>query len=453
MTETTPPSCDDKPAPQGKLNLRGAALGISSLWVAQVCKMGLGLAASIVTIRYLGPDNYGILAVGGAYGLLFCPLVSLPQHSLIVRELTRGSEKNQETVLSTAFDIRLAGALLQVLLSILAVGVMGYSGDIVWATGLIAAAQLSSPFLVIRSSLENDGKFPHVAMIDLCASVFGIAARLGLVAVQANVLAFAAVALVEATAQIFLYLSLRPCRWVLLPLTNFSRRLASVVIRDGWPLVLSGMAITVYMRTDVIMISLLLSEQDAGHYTAGLRLPEILYFFPIVITNVFIPPLARAHAENPKEFYQLVRSSCSFIFWLCSCLAASLSIAAPILLPMLLGPDFTSSIAVTQIAAWTIVPVGLGSAVTSYLTIDHGVRKQLYATLSGALINVLLNFLLIPKWGIHGAAVATLTAQFWVVAISVGAHKNRKLLHSICSSLSPHYAIQTLLALSKSPPP
>ncbi len=429
------------------MNLNEALKSTSSLWLVQVIKMAMSFVVSIITIRYLGPEQYGTLATGSALVILFSALVSLPQGSLIVRELSKEEERNFSQVISTAFNLRILGFLCQLALSATAVYLIGYSSNISLIVLLTALSYLASPFAILISTLEFNGEFNKKAKIEFLIALSAMSINLLLVFFEAPLLWFAASSLINSIISIIIYLLLIPGRKYIAPVKSITRERFFLFLKEGWPLVLVGMAIAVYTRTDILFITYLLDERQAGWYTAGIRFAEILYFFPGVIANIYFPTIAKRKLDDKEAYYRIVTNSCSAAFGLGLCIALALAIFAPFGLPVLLGDNFLQSILIVQISAWTIAIVGLSGAFSSAFIIDHATRIPLYSTLVGAACNVILNSFLIPAFGITGAIIATLISQMINLLTMVLLAKDKRLVAVILRAISPSYSISIGLTI------
>jgi len=93
-------------------------------------------------------------------------------------------------------------------------------------------------------------------------------------------------------------------------------------------------------------------------------------------------------------------------------IAIPFAILAPLLVEMLFGVNYASSAAILRVHIWAGVAVFLGVASSQYLTAEGQQKMSLYRTLTGLIVNVALNVLLIPTYGAMGAAIATLVSYF-----------------------------------------
>jgi O-antigen/teichoic acid export membrane protein len=83
----------------------------------------------------------------------------------------------------------------------------------------------------------------------------------------------------------------------------FEWNIAKRLLKDSWPLVLSSIAIAVYMRIDQVMIKNMLGDREVGLYSAAMRLVEVWYFIPMIITQSVFPAIVNAKKISEELYY------------------------------------------------------------------------------------------------------------------------------------------------------
>lgn len=420
-----------------QMDLSQALKNTSGLWLIQIFKTLASFAVSLVTIRYLGPENYGVLATGSAVVILFSALGGLPQGELLIRECARVGSGALGAVVSTAFVLRLAGSAMLVVAAIAAVMLLRFESHVQFVVLLVALSHVVRPFSVLISTLEFDGKFGTKGWLEFTQFVFGALMNLSLVALSASVLWFAAGAIINASLFAILLMVFADRSKELAPRRGFSQPQAMIFLKDGWPLLLNAVAISIYLRTDVVFISKILGEESAGWYTAGIRFSEALYFFPMIILTVYQPTLSRIYMDDRPAYYNLVTKVAAAVLVLGVGLAFGLFVSAALGLPIVLGERFVPSVPVVEVAAWTVAVVGISHLVSTALILQQQTRVPFLGSLGGAVANIGLNALLIPAIGIVGGIVATLMAQAISLIIMVALTKDRAFRTAMWHALSP----------------
>jgi O-antigen/teichoic acid export membrane protein len=184
--------------------------------------------------------------------------------------------------------------------------------------------------------------------------------------------------------------------------------LAKNLLKDSWPLMLSSITISIYMRIDQVMIKNMLDTKAVGNYAVAVRLVEIWYFIPIAVTKSVFPAIINAKKISEKLYYERLQKLYDLMTW------SAIGIALPIMLfshniiKLLFGIQYQEAVGVLKIYAWASVFVFLGCASGRWFLVENlQLLGSIYSFL-GSILNVLLNILLISKYGIIGAAWATL---------------------------------------------
>jgi O-antigen/teichoic acid export membrane protein len=418
--------------------------------LAQIARIGFSTLGSMFVIRYLGPTQYGTLAFVSATVTLFSALVSLPQHGLIVRELANVGENDRSSAISSAFALRLIGAPLLIICSLIAVIVLGHTGSIVLFTLFAATAYLASPFQTIRSELEFDSKFGIVSSIDFFTSAASTGVKLLLIFFNAPLIGFAAITLFDAALQILIYLSLKSDKTKILNIKKIRKSTTVEYFKSGIPLILSGIAIAIFTRTDVIFITKMLDETHAGIYSAGIRVVEATFFLPSIIMSVSFPKIARLYYQDKKKYETEISKYILAITLIGIFVSTVVSASSWYVIPLLLGDTYVAATKIINITIWSIIIVGLNSAINTILTLERATKVSFYMSIIGAVTNILLNYILIPIYGISGAAIATIVAQVSGLLFLPLLYQKHNIFSMMAKPLYPGFIInEIILPLTK----
>ena len=167
------------------------------------------------------------------------------------------------------------------------------------------------------------------------------------------------------------------------------------------------------MRIDQIMINTMLGAREVGLYSAALRLSEVWYFFPMIISNSLFPALVNAKEKNVELYNSRLKYLYAGMTWVSIIIAVIMTVISPWLIDFLFGTEYVDAIPVLRIHIWSGIFVFIGVAGSKWL-VNEGLQKYFSIfTAVGAVVNFILNYFFIPKFGIAGAAIATLVAQFF----------------------------------------
>lgn len=175
---------------------------------------------------------------------------------------------------------------------------------------------------------------------------------------------------------------------------------------------------SIYLHLDSVMLGFLGTDDAVGFYTAANSIVRTSMTVVISLGSVILPRLSNlASCSQSDEFEKLVKKIMNFGLLTSIPMAAGLIILAAPVLRLFCGPHFSPSILTTQIMSPIIIAVTLSCFMMPVLYACKLERIPLLATIVGALVNIVLNFLFIPKYLTSGAAFATLTAEIIVVIL------------------------------------
>jgi O-antigen/teichoic acid export membrane protein len=390
---------------------RRYAANTSWMFAEQILRMVAGLLVGIWVARYLGPEQFGLFSYAVAFAALFSSIAKLGLDSIVVRDLVRNPEQ-RDVYLGTAFWLKMIGAGFMLCAIALAMHFTSSDNTTKLYIFIIACGSVFQAFEVVDFYFQSKVLSKFVSICKLTQLFISSLLKLYLIYTGAGLFWFVVVSLVDQlTLAATLYFSYRYQK-IGRFFGHFKINLAKTILKDSWPLVFSGIAVAVYMRIDQIMIKEMLGERDVGLYSAAVRLSEVWYFVPVIIMNSLFPAIANAKKIGEGLYLERLQRLCTVITWLAITGAIFITMLSGWLLPFLYGQSFQESGHVLAIHIWASVFVFLGISAGSFFTIENMAKRFLYRTILAAVTNVLLNFVLIPRFGIYGAATATVLSQF-----------------------------------------
>ena len=400
----------------------------SWLFAEKILRMVVGLFVGIWAARYLGPEQFGLFSYAQAFVGLFAAIAGLGLDGIIVRELVKNPSK-QAVLLGTAFYLKLIGALL-VLLALAGTVTLSHQDSLTtWLIFIIASSTVFQSFNVVDFFFQAKVLSKYVVYVNIISLLISSFVKIGLILTSASLIAFAWVVLFDSVILMlgFVYYFQRHAKLNIKRL-NFSKATAINLLKDSWPLILSGLVISIYMKVDQIMIKEMLDAEAVGQYVAAVRLSEAWYFIPMVIASSLFPAIINAKKVSKEFYYAQLQKLYDLMVWIAIAIALPMTFLSDWVIDLLYGVQYDQSGAILMIHIWAAVFVFLGVASSRWFIVENLQKYSLYRTLAGALINVMLNYILIPIYGIYGAAYATLASQ--VVASYLFNITNKKLRYT-----------------------
>lgn len=365
---------------------------------------------NIIFAREYGPEQFGLFNYVLSIVMVFSIFSSLGMENVLVRDLVKFKDK-QGLLLGTAMVMRLSSI----------VAVIPFLCVLGFAMGL-GRAELILFFIVysvlIVSSLNvaefyfksiSDGKFFSLSSIisQVISAVIKLMAILNGWGIEiiAGAMLFEMIVLVLLMHLFYL----KSSKGFTL---DFSFDVAKGLIKEIWPLMISSVVVSLYMRLDQLMIGYLLGAVDVGYYSAVTRLNEAVYFFPIILVTILYPSLIKLMSSDEVKFQKVMQNIYSMMFLLAISFSLMISVFSEGILDVLYGGEYARANVVFIVHAWCSIFVFMGIVSSKYLVLNGWGRKLLFKSLLGLMLNVILNWVLIPMYGILGAAISTLVGQF-----------------------------------------
>ena len=378
--------------------------------------MAATLAGFIVgawVARYLGPTQYGTYNYALAIVALFTPLVALGLKDIVVRDIVRTPEDKDE-ILGTALILQTVGGLLSLGLAMGIAIVNRPENQLTSWLIVILSGQFIFQVLSITLGywFNSQVQAKYIVWANNIALFFYSLARIALVLTGAPLIAFAWAALGQAfiyAVAIVLFYRISGQTFATWQ-TNLLR--AKRLLGNSWPLLVSSLAIMVYLKIGQVMLGNMVDEETLGIYSAAVRLSELWYFIPMAIAASVFPAIVNSHENDDDKVY---RERMQIFYDVISVIALAivipLVIFAPFLIETVFGSSYAAAAPILRIHAWALLFVFLGVARSRWIIAENMVRFNMLVTLLGAITNITANFLLIPKFGGEGAAWAVVISQ------------------------------------------
>jgi len=372
----------------------------------QLLRMLAGVLVGIWVARYLGPEQFGIFSYVFAFVALFSSVAKLGLDSIVVRDLV-GNPEGRNVYLGTAFWLKFLGAVFTLFFVCIASAFTTNNFTTNLYIFIVASGIIFQSFEVIDFYFQSKILVKFVSICRIIQLLFSSLVRIYLVLSGQDLFWFVVVTLIDQVVlALSLYLAYR-LQKIGSFYHYFNLAIAKKMLSDSWPLIFSGLIVMLYMRIDQIMIKEMLGEKEVGFYSAAVRLSEVWYFIPMLITQSVFPAIVSAKRINEDLYIVRLQRLYTFLVWVAILVALPMTFLSNAIVVFLYGAAYQNAGSVLAIHIWAGVFVSLGVVSSSWLINENMQRVTLYRTLSGAIVNVVLNLVLIPIYGLLGAAIAT----------------------------------------------
>ena len=391
----------------------------NSIWVIidKIIRLVGGLVVGVWVARYLGPYDFGSFNYAMTIVALCGPLISLGLNNIVLTDMIRFP--NDGRILFTSLVMKLCSGtvmclliylfsftlrneqLTRMLLIILSFQCIFQSSDIF---DVFNQSRTESRNTVIAKSTA----YILVNIIKVYALIRGYSLIFfGLLTILETLIA----------AAVLLYFYFNVSKQSI-KTWSFDKALAVKLLARSWPLIISDLFISIYMRLDQVMIKNMAGNAELGRYSAAVRLSEIHYFFAGAICISVYPSIVKLKDKSEESFLNGFQKLFNILTAVSVAVAIFFTFFSNPIAMRLYGAKYPGVGNILAINIWTGVFVFLGVGSSNWFIVNNLQRYVVIRTLTGAIINALLNLILIPRYFGLGAAIATLIAQAFATVIA-----------------------------------
>ncbi len=385
------------------------AVNASWIMIGRIVQLGLTFVTTMLVARYLGPSENGKLTYIYSYIQLFIPLCAAGMNDIVVKELVDDKENNDE-ILGTIIVIRLFFSLISIALAILLVRALNNDPLYVLIALLQSFSLMFQAFECImyfyQSKLASQKSGTAYALAYIASSIFRIVGIL----IHADIKWFAFAMSLDFIMLAFFLLTAyfkehnRFC---------FSFKRAKQLLNKSYHYIFAGILVVIYGKvTDILLLGKMIDETNVGYYAAATTLCNAWPFVLTAIIDSANPLIIDLYKENEEAFNKRIRQLYAAIFYISTIVAILIALLSDLIISILYGQNYLPASVPMKIFAWSTGFAYLGVARTAWMQCKHKTKYETYIALFGAIVNIVMNYILISHFGIIGAACAAVLTQF-----------------------------------------
>lgn len=394
-----------------KLDPRNNKLVANTGWIIfdKVFHMLLSLFIMAATTRHLTTEEYGFLNYGLSFVNIFTCVCKLGIDAILVSEITKAKE-NTSKYIGTTIVLRMISAVLAIFITGAAVCVLKPDNKVVLYIAIIQSfSLLFIAFDTIDFYYQSELKSKYTAISRTIAYVFVSLVRVVLLITKAGVIYFAIATVVDALViAICMVIFYKRGSKVKL---EWSTDTAKFLMKKAKPFILANMLVVVYTQMDMIMVGYFSTDTEVGYYSVAMIISNMWMFVPQAIIDSS-RPLIMGYKLNDQSSYKLRYKQLNQIIIAISILAGiGFTVFASAFVWVLGAGKNMGAVPVLRILIWSRLFSLLGTTRSIWLICEDNSQYVKWFIGLGALMNVVLNTLLIPSYGAAGAAIATLFTE------------------------------------------
>ncbi len=385
------------------------------IW-GKIMQMIISMIVNLLTARFLGPSNYGLINYANAYIAFFSSLCTLGITSVIVTEFVKNKGKEGE-IIGTTLILRFISSLLSMITIISIVSVI--DADEPTTILVVVISSISVLFNILdtfQSWFQSQLKSKVTATSILIAYAVTALYKVYLLITGKSVIYFAFATTVDyvvlGVLLLFAYKkhSGKPL--------SFSLNYAKKLLKKSCYFILPGLMVSIYGQTDKMMLKQMISDAEIGFYATAVSVCSMWCFVLSSIIDSLYPSIVEVHETNKYEFNKRNKILYSIIFYLSIAVSVFFSVFAELIISILFGEQYAPAVGPLRIITWYTAFSYLGVAKNAWVVCNNKQKYLIYTYMAAAISNVILNLIFIPLWGASGAALASLIAQVITVIIA-----------------------------------
>lgn len=402
-------------------NLSTSALRIIknsySLIVSQLLRYLINIFISVWIVRYLGAELFGAFSYINALTGIFGIFSSLGLQSIIIRELVKTPEESKTLLGTSMFLSFIAGLVAYISLTITVIALNTGDRLLLFLALINGCAFLFDTLKFFSYHYESLVQSDKVAKINNITIIIVSVLKVVCLYLDLGIYVLSSLFILEAAISGFMLFFLFS-RNVYSPFKLlFSKRLAKKLLKAAFPLIISGFMISLYSKIDQVMIKNLLGNKEAGIFAVAVRLTELFYFIPVIIWSSFFPGIVAAKIDA-ELFRKKINNLYSILIIFSYAVIIVISIFSEFIIVTLYGSEFLEAQVPLIVLIWALLFVSLGIARNAFIFAQDFTKYYMYITIIGAILNIVCNTMLIPRYGIIGAPVSSILSSLITTYVS-----------------------------------
>lgn len=389
----------------------------NSAWIIgeKIYQMVLNFVLTVMVSRYLGPANYGVLNYGSTLVSMFLVFTKLGLDTMITNEFVKHRDE-EGAIVGTSIAMRLISAIISIVVMAILVFILQYNSPIMIVASIIqSVALLFQAFYIFDFWFQSYLKSKYVSIAKIVSYTLMTGYKIWLLLSGKGVIWFAAASVLDALiVALLLAIFYRQNKGQKI---DFNISLGKNLLKRSYHFIISGIMVLIYTQIDKIMIGQMLDEYQLGLYSVALAVCSLVAFIPDAILTS-----ARASVFSAKQsgekYLQKLKQTYAIIFWTCAAMALVISLVSPLIINIIYGEQYAGAISTLSLLVWYVPLSYLGTARGIWIVTENKNKYSKYYAFWGVVINIGLNAMMIPIWGILGATIATIITELFTLFIT-----------------------------------
>lgn len=385
----------------------------NAVWIigGKVAQSVLALIINMLTARYLGPSNFGLITYASSLVAFVLPIMQLGFSNVLVQEIVNKPDDEGE-ILGTAMFLSLMSSIFCI------IGVTSFAFVVNPEESETIIVCLLYSLILLFQALDHIEYWYQAKLLSKYTSTVSLVAYLTVAVYK--------IYLLVASKDVYWFALSNALDYALISIGGIVlyRKLGGRKLRFSWKrgkdmfarskhYIFSSMMVTIFAQTDKIMIRMMLDESSTGYYGAAVACAGMTSFVFTAIIDSFRPAIFEGQKESKRIFKHRLTMLYSIVIYLSLAQSVVMTLFSRWIIFILYGTAYNPAISALQIIVWYTTFSYMGSVRNIWILANDKQKYLWQINMSGAIANVIINVLLIPRMGINGAAVASLITQFF----------------------------------------
>lgn len=391
----------------------------NTLWylIEKLLRLIFGLFVGVWVARYLGPKQYGQLNYVIAFVGLFTPLSKLGLDGIISREVAK-NDNNTDSILSTTLLLKLIVSIILVFIS--SFYMLFSKKDLIYfyLSIILSSTLVFKSFEVLEFYFRAKVKAKYISIATIFSLTLSSIIKIYLIIMKFSLIYFAIINLVEVLFIAIILFGYFLNENYVLSLRKISLNLGQKLIKESWPLIIGSFFAIIYLNIDKVMIEGILDSSSVGQYSAAVKVSTIWYFIPMSIGWSIQTAIVNAKKINEKLYYTRLQLLTTVTVIIAYLLIIPIAIFSKEIIFLLFGENYIKGGEVLVIHIFSSLFIFLNVGRSLWILNESYFKFEMSANILGGILNIVLNLYFIKKFGIVGAAWATLCSYLFSFFLS-----------------------------------
>jgi len=386
--------------------------------------MIIGFFTIMYTAKYLGVKGFGVLSFALAFTGYFGVLMDVGLPTLIIREVARNKELAATYIKNIVF-IKIILAVVILSLIAIIINLQKYPNQTVLVIYIIALYVAINSFCILSNSIfQAFENMEYQSVSNIFKNTFVLIGILFVINRDLGIVELTWVYPVSVTLVLIYDIMVLS---KIIPNLNatISRTFCRSLIIESIPFGIIGISSSVYTWTTTIMLFYFKGEEATGWYNASFKLILVLLFIPDALNSAIFPLMSKYYISSKDSLKTLYEKIFTFMLLIGTPLGVGTTLLSDRIIPIIYGLDYKNSILILQILIWSVVLFFLRSLLERFLGANNMQRAVAKIFGSGALMNIILNVLLIPHYSYIGACLAAVGTELFILTFLIITAKKR----------------------------